>query len=86
MLLFGDFSAGGTPRSRFPHILVRYQKANYTDSTNFGGVFVKAGLQYQLVLSGDMNLKFGATFGLPFIGDRVVLRVQVEGIRQDPAP
>ncbi|MFN5475353.1 MAG: hypothetical protein ACK484_02080, partial [Sphingobacteriales bacterium] len=29
---------------------IRYQKANYTDSTNFGGLFVKAGLQYQLVL------------------------------------
>jgi hypothetical protein len=43
---------------------VRYQKANYTDSTSFGGIFVKAGFQYQLVLSGDMNLKFGGTFGL----------------------
>lgn len=43
---------------------VSYQKARYTDSTNFGGFFLKAGIQYNLVLSGDMNLRFGATYGL----------------------
>jgi hypothetical protein len=53
----------GTQMS-FVNDTVRYQKANYTDSTSFGGLFVKAGVQYQKVLSGDMNLKFGATFGL----------------------
>ena len=43
---------------------VNYQKARYTDSTNFGGLFVKAGIQYNFVLSGDLNLRFGATYGL----------------------
>jgi long-subunit fatty acid transport protein len=43
---------------------VNYQKARYTDSTNYGGFFAKAGIQYNFVLSGDMNLRFGATYGL----------------------
>jgi hypothetical protein len=65
---------------------IRYQKANYTDSTNFGGLFVKAGLQYQLVLSGDMNLKFGATFGLEnkMTAYRDVTRQTFEGSARGP--
>jgi hypothetical protein len=51
-------------RMQFVNDTVRYQKANYSDSTNFGGLFVKAGLQYNFIISGDMNLRLGATFGL----------------------
>jgi hypothetical protein len=43
---------------------VSYMKAKYSDTTNFGGLFVKAGIQYQFVISGDMNLRVGATYGL----------------------
>jgi hypothetical protein len=43
---------------------VSYLKANYSDSTSFGGLFAKLGLQYTLVVSGNKNLRFGATFGL----------------------
>ena len=43
---------------------VNYMKAKYSDTTNFGGLFVKAGIQYQFVISGDMNLRVGATYGL----------------------
>ncbi len=43
---------------------VNYQKARYTDSTNYGGLFIKTGIQYNFILSGDMNLRFGATYGL----------------------
>lgn len=65
---------------------VRYQKASYTDSTSFGGVFVKAGIQYQLVLSGDMNLKFGGTFGLEnkMTASRDVTRQTFEGSARGP--
>jgi hypothetical protein len=43
---------------------LNYLKAKYSDSTNFGGIFVKAGIQYQFVISGDKNLRIGATYGL----------------------
>jgi hypothetical protein len=48
----------------FNNDTVSYLKANYSDSTSFGGVFAKLGLQYTLVVSGDKNLRFGGTFGL----------------------
>jgi hypothetical protein len=43
---------------------VAYKQANYTDSTSFGGLFAKLGIQYTKVISGDMNLRFGGTFAL----------------------
>ena len=43
---------------------VSYLKANYSDSTFFGGLFAKLGIQYTLVVSGDKNLRFGGTLGL----------------------
>jgi polyisoprenoid-binding protein YceI len=33
-----------------------------------------------------LRSEFGATFGLPLIGDRVRLRIQVEGVRRAAAP
>ncbi len=48
----------------FANDTVSYLKANYSDSTSFGGLFAKLGIQYTLVVSGDKNLRFGATFGL----------------------
>lgn len=71
---------------QFINDTVRYQKANYSDSTSFGGVFVKAGFQYQLVVSGDMNLKFGGTFGLEnkMTAYRDVTRETFEGSVRGP--
>ena len=48
----------------FANDTVSYLKANYSDSTSFGGLFAKIGLQYTLVISGDKDIRFGATFGL----------------------
>jgi hypothetical protein len=71
---------------RFINDTIAYQKANYSDSTSFGGLFVKAGIQYQLVLSGDMNLKFGGTFGLEnkMTAYRDVTRQTFEGSGRGP--
>lgn len=51
-------------RINFINDSVLYQRAKYSDSTSFGGLFLKAGIQYQLVLSGDLNLRLGATYGM----------------------
>ncbi len=53
-----------TTKLLFANDTVQYLKANYADSTSFGGVFAKLGIQYTAVVAGDMNLRFGGTFGL----------------------
>jgi long-subunit fatty acid transport protein len=53
-----------TTKLLFINDTVSYLKANYSDSTSFGGIFAKVGLQYTLVVAGNKNLRFGATFGL----------------------
>ena len=53
-----------TTKLLFLNDSVQYLKANYADSTNFGGLFAKVGVQYSAVISGNMNLRFGGTFGL----------------------
>jgi len=53
-----------TTKLLFLNDSVQYLKANYADSTDFGGLFAKIGIQYTAVLSGNMNLRLGGTFGL----------------------
>jgi hypothetical protein len=53
-----------TTKLLFLNDSVQYLKANYADSTNFGGLFAKIGVQYTAVISGNMNLRLGGTFGL----------------------
>jgi len=49
-------------RMLFINDTTSYQKARYTDSTNFGGFFLKGGIQYQFPISGSINLRVGATY------------------------
>ena len=60
--IFGNRFTG--TKMLFNNDTVHYRQANYTDSSHFGGLFAKVGIQYTYVLSGDMNLRFGGTFGL----------------------
>lgn len=53
-----------TTKLIFANDTVSYLKANYSDSTSFGGLFAKLGLQYTFVIAGNKNLRIGATFGL----------------------
>lgn len=43
---------------------VVYNRARYTDSTDFGGFFLKGGAMYQFKLGEKYNLRFGLTYGL----------------------